>query len=173
MEFEALNKIYSNTVDDIIEVGAHNLCMYSREDLDEAQVGFRVDAEGNKLDNWIGDEYFVIGYDSGNGNPIIVKVDEEQIPVYTMKKDNKKSLRLIVDTYDEFIDILKLIEATNLYKKEDCQNLLIQTYVQIPDEAHNFWTLLIAEAYEFYTDDKFDTYENDEYEAESEEEFLI
>ena len=36
-----------------------------------------------------------------------------------MKKDNKKSLKLIVDTYDEFIDILKLIEETNLYNKED------------------------------------------------------
>ena len=66
MEFEALNKIYSNTVDDIIEIGAHNLCMYAREDLDEAQIGYRVDSAGNKLENWIGDEYFVIGDNCNN-----------------------------------------------------------------------------------------------------------
>lgn len=173
MEFEALNKIYSNTTDSIIEIGAHSFFMHNREELDNAQIGYRIDSEGNKIKNWIGEEYFVIGYDSYNNDPLIVKVDDERLPMYTMKKDDLNSLQLIVDTYDEFINILNLIKETNLYDKEDCQNLLIKIYVQIPDEAHNYWTLLISAAYEFYADEKFDTYENDEYEAESSEEFLI
>lgn len=174
MELEVLNKIYSNTVDRIIEMGVNNFYLYPREEFDEAQKGYRIDSDGNPIEDWIGDEYYIIGYDSCEGDPIIVNAKDERVPVYTMCHDDWSTLELIVDTYEEFINILKLIENTNLYDREECQNLLIQIYIQIPDEAHNYWTMLISGAYEFYTDNKFETNENNEYEAESnEEEFLI
>lgn len=68
---EIPEKLFNIDVNDI-EVGLSEFHMYRKDEIEEAQAGYRYDElTGEPIEDWIGEEYIVIGNDSCCGGPII------------------------------------------------------------------------------------------------------
>ena len=52
-------------------------------------------AKNKKIEKWIGDNYYVIGFDDICGDPIIIENDSKDFPVYWMWHDNWTTLEKI------------------------------------------------------------------------------
>jgi len=149
------DKIFNIDINDI-EVGISEIHIYTKDEIEEAQAGYRYNGVSKeKNEEWIGEEYIVIGNDSCCGDPIIAKIDEEEIKIYSMFNDDWSSLQLIASTFEQFINFLKKIDETNLEDKEECKRLLEQIKTDLPNEAYDYWEGLIVAAYEFLTDEEY------------------
>ena len=79
------------------------------------------------------------------GDPIIAKIDEEKIPIYSMFHDNWSSLQIISDSLDQFIIILKKLKETNLKDKAECEKILEDIKKSVPDISFDYWENLIID----------------------------
>lgn len=138
-----------------IEIGAGGIYLYDKKEIEEAQIGYRYDDEGNQIKDWFGDEYVVIGQETACGDPIIAKIDEEDIPIYYMFHDDWSTFGLLSKSFSQFEDLLKMVEEINLYDKEDCEQFLNSLKKELPENAYDFWEGLITVGYEFLTDEEF------------------
>ena len=77
------NELFERDIDDI-EIGISEIHLFSKEEIEDAQIGYRIDENGNPLEEWIGDDYIVIGNDSCCDDPIIAKIDNKDLPIYSM-----------------------------------------------------------------------------------------
>lgn len=89
----------------------------NQEELNDLQIGFKVDMEGKKLDDWFGEEYLVIGTTTLCGDPIIVKTDEKNYPVYFMFHDDWDSFDIIESGFDKFVNNIAKIDEMILNDK--------------------------------------------------------
>lgn len=112
------------------------------ENLESMQLGFRDDGEGNQIDDWFGDGYYIVGFDSMLGDPLIVNIDEKGIPVYFMMHDDWDSLTKIANSIEDFAEILKLIEQTNLKYDKEVKKLLKRINKLAPKKCY-YWESLI------------------------------
>lgn len=81
-------KIFNIDINDI-EVGLSDIHIYGKDEIEEAQAGYRYnELTGELIEDWIGEKYVVIGNDSCCGDPIIAKIDEEELPIYSMFHDD-------------------------------------------------------------------------------------
>ncbi|MBQ4583588.1 MAG: hypothetical protein IJA94_01675 [Bacilli bacterium] len=91
------------------------------KNINEGQAGFRFNAiTGEKIEDWIGDEYVIIGYDSTAGcgqDPYIIKTDEINLPVYWLMTDGGEwsNPDLICDSLENFNRIIKFLEEYSEY----------------------------------------------------------
>ena len=148
------NKIFERNINDI-EIGVSEIHLYSREEINEAQIGYQIDSNGNEIKEWIGSNYVVIGNDSCCGDPIIAKIDEEELPVYSMFNDDWSSLELIANSFKQYISILERIDNTDLEDKDECKNILENIKNIVPSVSYDYWEVLIKSAYEFLTDEDY------------------
>ena len=146
-----IKKIFENKINDV-EIGLNTIHLFKKNEIDEAQIGYRTNQDGIKIKEWIGDNYYVIGEDSMCGDPIIVDVIKKELPVYTMFHDDWNTMRLIAESLDEYINILEKIKNTNLKDKEECDNLLMEINGITSPKAYSYLEDLITGAYEFYND---------------------
>ena len=148
-------KIFSIDVNDI-EIGLSNIHIYRKDEIEEAQAGYRYNGlTGYSIEDWIGEEYIVIGNDSCCGDPIIVKIDEEKLPIYSMFHDDWSSLQIIANSWEQFVNILKKLDKTDLKNKEECKKVLEDIKQEVPNTSYDYWEGLIASAYEFLTDKEY------------------
>ena len=72
---------------DVGEEEAMTICLYSRQEFEEGQLGYRHNhlgesfigvEEGDWKESW-----YVIGYDELLGDPIIIDIHKQHFPVYT------------------------------------------------------------------------------------------
>ena len=139
-----------------VEIGLSDIHIYGRNEIEKAQAGYRYNGlTGELIEDWIGEEYLVVGNDSCCGDPIIAKIDEEEIPIYSMFHDDWSSLQIIAHSLEQFINILKKLDGTNLENKEECKKLLEDIKKEVPNTSSDYWEGLIASAYEFLTDEKY------------------
>lgn len=126
--------------------------IWPKQMFEEAQLGFRVDEDGNKIEDWIGDEYYVVG-DNSNSDPIIVKVDDEKLPIYFMYHDNWDSLEKIANSIEDFSKIVKLIQETDLSNERKVKKL-IKKVSTIAPKGCSQWQALIQGEHEFLVKNK-------------------
>ena len=145
---EVPSKIFNRKLDEV-EIGVSTISLFSKDELDEAQKGYRVDAKNNENKEWIGKEFVVIGNDSCCGAPIIAKVDEEQIPVFSMFHDDWKSLGKVAESFEQYVDVLGMIKETDLYRSDKIAALKNKIKNVVPEESMYYWEDLISAAFDY------------------------
>jgi len=148
-------EIFNIDINDI-EVGLSDIHIYGKDEIEEAQAGYRYNGlTGKPIEDWIGEEYIVIGNDSCCGDPIIAKTDEKGLPIYSMFHDDWSSLQIIANSFEQFKNTLKELDKTNLEDKEECKKIFEDIKKEVPNTAYDYWEGLIAAAYEFLTDEEY------------------
>ena len=97
-----------NTLYDILDsipikyvwIGYQEFTVFSKDELNNGRIRFRIDAEGNTIESW-NDKWYVIGVDGVCGDPIIVDLSKEQPCI----------LYVIHDYWDEHIEIAASIKT--------------------------------------------------------------
>ena len=105
-------KIFNREFEEI-DVGMSTLSFFKKEDLEKAQIGYKYDNKKDSIKNWKGEEFVVIGNDSALGDPIIAKVDEEEIPIYSMFHDDWSSFERVAESFEQYMGILEMIDKTD------------------------------------------------------------
>jgi len=104
-----------------IEFKYGEIKFFDKTTIDDGQAGFRFNAvTGEKIDEWPGDEYIIIGYDSTTGcgdDPYIVKADNENLPVYWLMTDGGdwSSPCLVCDSLKIFNKIINMLKGYSSY----------------------------------------------------------
>ena len=146
-----LDKIFKRDINDI-EIGLSIIHLYSKEEFDDAQIGYRVTKKGEKINEWIGENFYVIGNDSCCGDPIIVDISDDNLPVYNMFHDDWSMLDKITNSYKQYLDILKEIDNTDLSDEVCVSELTKKIIDNTPKDGADYWDALMQSAYEFLND---------------------
>ena len=92
-----------------------NIEIFSFEQLDEFQIGYSVDSDGNSLvsadeDTW-DEKWVVIAYETLCGDPIIIELNEDGYPVSLLMHgmDSWDNGSYLADSMESFLNILKEI----------------------------------------------------------------
>ena len=97
-----------------VDLVAGEISLFSKEDLLKEQVGYVYDSQKNIINEWIGINYVVIGRDSTCGDSIIMDSSYKQLPIYTMQHDDWSTLKLISNSYDEFLKIMSILQKEKI-----------------------------------------------------------
>lgn len=107
---------------DVAELDLGRIELVKEEDFDKAQIGYRVDENGNYNENWLGKEYYVIGYIDICSKIIVIKIsdvdkqddwnDFSYDSLWIVDKENLKEKTYFSGSYNDF---LKLLEEVNKY----------------------------------------------------------
>lgn len=143
------SELFERNIEDIT-VGLSDIHLYAKNEIEDAQIGYSKDGNGKKLENWIGDNFLVIGHDSCCGDPIIVDLNEEKLPVYSMFHDDYSSLQKITNSFKEYINILNEIEEVDLSDAE--KSLALIEDIKNNNIEEDYFESLIKSAYEFLND---------------------
>ncbi|MGX5598632.1 hypothetical protein [Bacillus cereus] len=86
-KIETLDNLEIELEIDDIEIETISIHLFSREEFEEGQLGYRVDEEDNSLTgdsegDWK-ETWYVIGYDENLGDPIFVDIEDKNYPVMT------------------------------------------------------------------------------------------
>jgi len=142
---EKIKKVFS-VKPRMLELSMSEVCIFSKEVFEDAQIGYRVDDDGVKIKDWIGEEYYVIGDDSMCGDPIIVKSDEPELPIYFMAHDDWNSLEKIANSVEDFAKILKMIGKVDWTQENQVNELKDKINAITPENS--YWDSLIRVEYE-------------------------
>jgi len=109
------------------------------EDFESSQDGYRFNSLKNEpIEDWktmVGENFYVIGFETDLGDPIIADTGTEGFPIYFMMHDYWESLCKIADSFDEFIDNLKAIEK--IINTEHKDRTTIRKFVKSLDKSNN------------------------------------
>ena len=62
---------------------------------------------------------------------------------------------IIANSLEQFTNILKKLDQTDLEDKEECKKTFEDIKKDIPNTSYEYWEGLIASAYEFLTDEEY------------------
>jgi hypothetical protein len=99
------------------------LGIYSENDFDEIQLGYRVDSNGFKNKRWLGNQYFVVGGYGGLGDSLVVDASDDSFPIYALEHDNWDNFEKISNSFEDFVKIISLIENVDFNNKDQCEKL--------------------------------------------------
>lgn len=129
----------------------------SMDTIDKGQEGFRFAWKtGEKNDNWIGDEYVIIGYDYSAGfgpEPFMVNTIKKELPVYWLMPDggdwdNPTFVSSSLEKFNKEIHMLKEYENDLVYNVifdvtlEEIVNKIIE--IEGNDELTDYWDSFFA-----------------------------
>ena len=134
-----------------VEIGISTMSFFPKDNLEKEQIGYGYD-QGTAKPTWFGKEFVVIGKNTSLGNPIIAKVDEAEIPVFTMFDDDKTSVEKVADSFEQYMGVLGKIKKTDLYRKDKINDLLDEIEGIVPENSLYYWENLINSAFDYYTD---------------------
>ena len=115
-----------------------NIEIFSFEQLDEFQIGYSIDPDGNSLvsddeDTW-DENWIVIAYETLCGDPVIIELNEDGYPVSLLMHgmDSWDNGSYLADSMESFLNILKeivcfLAEKQVLKGKLNIQNKELQS----------------------------------------------
>ncbi len=134
-----------------VEIGISTLNFFPKDNLEKEQIGYGYD-QGTAKSTWFGKEFVVIGKDLNQGDPIIAKVDETEIPVFTMFNDDKASVEKVADSFEQYMGVLGMIKQTDLYRRDKIDVLLNEIEGIVPKNSLYYWEGLINSAYDYLAD---------------------
>ena len=135
-----------------VEIGISTLNFFPEDNLEKEQIGYGYDQSNAESPKWCVKEFVVIGKNTSLGNPIIAKVDEAEIPVFTMFDDDKTSVEKVADSFEQYMGVLGKIKKTDLYRKDKINDLLEEIEGIVPENSLYYWENLINSAFDYYTD---------------------
>lgn len=135
-----------------VEIGISTLSFFPKDNLEKEQIGYGYDQSNAESPKWFGKEFVVIGKDSSLGDPIIAKVDETEIPVFTMFNDDKTSVEKVADSFEQYMGVLSMIKETDLYRRDKIIDLLDEIEAIVPKNSLYYWEELINSAYDYLVD---------------------
>lgn len=141
-------KLFERDIE-LVNCGLSDIYFFQEDEMDEGQAGFRHDGEGNKIEDWIGDEYVVIGIDSCCGDPIITDITKEELPIYCMFHDDWSTLEQIAYNFEQFLEILHMIDDANIGDEKEKEELKAKIKEIVPEEGYEYWECLLQIGYEF------------------------
>ena len=125
------------------------LHFFSEEEIEDAQIGYRVDSDGNPIPEWRGDNYLVFGEDTFIGDPLIVDTADKNMPVYSMFHDDWSNFVKVANSYKQFFELLDKVKSSNLADEATKDNLIAEIKGLVPEEEKGgFWFGLIQNQYE-------------------------
>ena len=134
-----IKKIKENKYNVFKIVETEQIEFVKAEDFEDAQDGFRFNSVENKpIDDWksmIGENFYVIGFETDLGDPIIADAGTQGFPIYFMMHDYWEEFYKIANSFDEFIENLKAIE--NIINVEHKDRASIRKFVKSLDKANN------------------------------------
>lgn len=135
-----------------VEIGISTLNFFPKDNLEKEQIGYGYDLNNVQSNNWFGKEFVVIGKDSCLGDPIIAKVDEAEIPVFTIFNNDKTSIEKVADSFEQYMGVLSMIKETDLYRRDKIIDLLDEIEEIVPQKSLYYWEDLINSAYNYLAD---------------------
>ena len=145
-------KLFERDIESV-NCGLSDIYFFKENSIEKEQAGYRFNGlTGEPIEEWIGDNYYVIGIDSCCGDPIIVDVSKEELPIYYMFHDDWSSLQLIAESFDQFLEILHLIDDNDFDYEEGKDELIAKIKEICPEEGYDYWEGLIQSGFEFYND---------------------
>ena len=144
-------KLFDRDVEKI-KVGAGAFCFFPKENLEEAQVGYLYEKDKTESKRWVGKQFVVIGQNSVKAEPIIAKLDEPSLPIYTLINNERDSLEKVSHSFDEYKKVLDKIEKTDLYRRDEITNLLGELKEIVPKDSMYYWENVVLSAYDYYAD---------------------
>ena len=124
MDNDILNKLFEKEFGELL-IGINGFHFYKKDEIGEGQIGYRCNADYVKLDDWIGDNYFVIGYEVLLGDPILVNVEDDKLPIYSLVRDDYSICYKIANSLEDYRKILKMIMDSDLTVREVVDNLIL------------------------------------------------
>jgi len=93
------------------EVETMSIHLFSREEFEEGQLGYRIDEDGNSLlgenDGDWKENWFVIGYDELVGDPVFIDTNNKKYPVLNaMHGEGDWEPEVMFSSLDEFLEYL-------------------------------------------------------------------
>ena len=120
-------------------MGKQMLEIISNEDLNSAQEGYRFNPIKNeKIEDWdtiIGEDYYVIGFETSLGDAILVDTSSSELPVYYIFNESWESIKKVASTFNEFIANLKDLD-NRINNKHQCKNT-IKKFTKSLDEKYS------------------------------------
>ena len=119
---------------------------FSKDNIDDGQKGYRYIPDSDEIINeWPDDNLVIIGLDP-SPDPILLKVDEDNLPVYIFENSDWNYPEVIADSLDDYIKINNMIaeysesiENKSLNETEFTE--LIEKIKVIND--NRYWTQLL------------------------------
>lgn len=139
-------------------IGELDIIFFKRENIDAGQIGFRYTGFFNEIgeiiDEWPGNEYVIIGYDSTAGcgpDPYIMKTDEKELPIYWLMTDGGdwKNPDKIANSFNDFIKIIDCINKNLNSKNQLNKELILNEISKINlNENMEYWKSLLENVIE-------------------------
>ncbi|WP_283749441.1 thiamine transporter [Bacillus mycoides] len=103
---ELLKRIETSKQQDI-ELGSYEIYVFSENELEKGQIGYRYDKHKNSLiseesGKWK-EEWIVIGYETDMGDPVFVNVADDAYLVYTVERGTETWQPVHIGNMDEII----------------------------------------------------------------------
>ena len=140
------DEIFESEINDI-DIPCGVIHLFSKEEFFEGQAGYIYNKIDMKLiGEWIGKQFFVIGYDSTCGDPIIINIEDKELPVYSMFHDDWTTLEKISDSFKKYVEILKLLNEAKLESntsQEKIDELLFKIKNIVP-EGIDYWNSIFT-----------------------------
>lgn len=99
---ELLKRIETSKQQDI-ELGTYEIYLFSQNELEKGQIGYRYDKHKSKEHGKWKDEWIVIGYETDMGDPVFVNIDDDAYPVYTAERGTEVWQPVHIGNIDEII----------------------------------------------------------------------
>lgn len=144
-------KLFDRDVEKI-NVGAGAFNFYSKDNFEDAQVGYLYEEDKTESKRWVGKHFVVIGNNSVKAEPIIAKLDEPLLPIYTLINNERNLLKKVSNSFDEYKEVLDKIDKTDLYRKDEITNLLGELKEIVPKESIYYWENVVLSAYDYNVD---------------------
>ena len=140
------NKEFEKSINDLLQIkyfenvankakldDVSDLYICPKTEIENAQLGYRYNLEGKYNENWIGKDYYVIGFDELCGDPIIIDIKNKDYPIYFMIHDDCSSLQKMSSNISNFISILQILN-NNISVEEKLSKIK-----SIDLDCYNFW----------------------------------
>lgn len=107
-----INKLEQNTYQNFTVIDNTEIKLENKNTFSKAQQGYR--KNGNKLipewDEFVGEDFYIIGFSTAVGDPIITNIKNPSFPVYYIFNENWNITPLLANSFDEFIENLKQLD---------------------------------------------------------------
>ena len=138
------NKIFERNINDLT-IGFSTIHLYKKDEIESVQTGYNINENKEIIKDSIGENFLIIGNDSCVGDPIVINLNDDKLPVYTIIHDDCDYLEIIADSFEDYMQMLTNIYNTDFSNKKDCKNLL----KEIPDTGSKYWEALINSAFDY------------------------
>ena len=131
-------------------IGELDITFFEKENIDASQYGFRYnDLLDEMINEWPGNEYVIIGYDSTAGcgpDTYIMKTDEKELPIYWLMTagGDWKNPNKIANSFNDFVKIIECInENLNSEKELNKELILSEIAKNNSNENMEYWKNLL------------------------------